>query len=308
MAVIVRKAKRKPAGPEPAYAALHRVADRKVASMARAIVDAMHGLRDKFSEDEWVYALGHGTWGELLARMDQVSFRKAIDPSELEPLTGTILDIATGAAKASVTWQSLTGPQQSVLLTSMSVVNPQAVAWASQYAGSLVSGIIDQNVLAIRQIISNAMRNGGAPVDTAKLIQHTIGLNARQVTAVGNYRAGLVEAGVKPDRIEALVRRKAEQSLKSRALTISRTETMSAANMGQQRLWGEMMRAGYLEPGSRKVFIVTHDDRLCEECASYDGQTVEVFGGRFSSELSEATVEQPPVHPRCRCTTGLVDT
>lgn len=307
MAVIVRKAKRRNLkGPEPTYAALHRVADRNVAPLARAFLDAFDRLRGMHSEDEWEQAVGRGAWPGLVADLERISFVKAIDPAELDPLANTLVNVAVDAGSAMISYQGLDATGIATVTNSFTVVNPLAVQWAQQYAAALVTGVVVESQNAIRGIISNAMQNGGAPRDTAQLIRHTIGLNQRQVSAIGNYRAGLVKDGVDPLRIETLVRRKAERALKDRALTIARTETMSAANHGQQLLWGEMHRLRLLDPSMRKIFIVTHDDRLCFRCMAMDGQTVEVIGGRFM-EASGAMAEQPPIHPRCRCTTGLVE-
>lgn len=327
MAVIV-KAKGRRKGSEPTYAALHRVADRQVGLLTRTIVTAMQRLRDRFTVDEWVTAITTGHWSELLAKLDDVTFTKAVNPAELEPIVGTLLNTYVDSGMAALQWQGLSAAQVAVMRSKFTLVNPEAVRWAQDHAGSLVSGIVDQNKLAIRQIISTAMAQGGHPYDTAQLIQHTIGLAPRQVTAVGNFRAGLLEAidngsspsslagrfglspvrypgQMTPGRVEEFTRKYADNQLQWRARTIARTETMTAANYGQQGLWESMMGNGFLEPTARKVFIVTDDDRLCEECASYDGQTVEVIGGSFSSDLSDGTVEQPPIHGNCRCTTGL---
>jgi hypothetical protein len=317
MAVVVRKAaskqyreprvrKASQTGPEPTYAALHRVADRNVAPLARAFLAAFDRLRDMHSEDEWEQAVGRGTWSSLVADLERISFVKAINPAELDPLADMLVNVAVDAGSAMISYQGLDAAGIATITNSFTVVNPAAVYWAQNYAAQLVGGIVVESQDAIRGIISRAMAEGGAPRDTAQLIRHTIGLNQRQVSAIGNYRAGLVADGVDPARIERLVARKATRSLNDRALTIARTETMSAANHGQQLLWGEMRSRGLLDPSMRKVFIAALDDRLCPRCAAMDGQTVEVIGGRFAEE-SGATAQMPPIHPRCRCTTGLVD-
>lgn len=87
-----------------------------------------------------------------------------------------------------------------------------------------------------------------------------------------------------------------------RAETIARTETMLASNQGQQLMWEQAKDEGLLTGSEEKEWIVTPDDRLCPVCEPLDGQKV-ALNARFDTELG--AVDNPPAHPRCRCTVGL---
>ncbi len=85
-----------------------------------------------------------------------------------------------------------------------------------------------------------------------------------------------------------------------RALTIARTETIRASNMGQQELWRAQRNGGRLTGHEQREWIVTPDDRLCPQCAAMEG-ALAPFDQAFSNG-----VMVPPLHPNCRCTIALV--
>ncbi len=89
-----------------------------------------------------------------------------------------------------------------------------------------------------------------------------------------------------------------------RADLIARTESMMAANEGQAEAWDQAVEAGLLTGNEKKVWIVTDDDALCPICEGLADQVVPL-DDNFESEDGEFDV--PPAHPRCRCTTGLVE-
>lgn len=87
---------------------------------------------------------------------------------------------------------------------------------------------------------------------------------------------------------------------KDRAKRIARAETMLAANVGQRMAWGQAIDDGDLPGNSRRVWIATGDDRVCDECDELDGEVID-----FEGEYSNGT-DGPPAHPLCRCTEGIV--
>jgi SPP1 gp7 family putative phage head morphogenesis protein len=87
----------------------------------------------------------------------------------------------------------------------------------------------------------------------------------------------------------------------NRAELIAKTETMFAANMGQRQAWDQAVDKGLLDDSVRREWIVTGDKDLCDECESLDGARTDLDG-----EYPDPGGEGPPLHPRCRCTEGIV--
>ena len=64
---------------------------------------------------------------------------------------------------------------------------------------------------------------------------------------------------------------------------------------------GKADRQAYIDAGIEEYeFIATLDSRTCKYCGPLDGSTHRV-------DEAEAGVNYPPIHPRCRCTTGMAD-
>ncbi len=125
----------------------------------------------------------------------------------------------------------------------------------------------------------------------AKEMAEIYGLLPNQAVAVSNYRKQLearkvfdlttpadrridaldrllvqrhmTTGGLTQEQIDKLVNNYSRSLLEQRALTIARTEVMSAINTGRQELWEQAIDQGLIDINYvRKFWIVTPDDRL----------------------------------------------
>ncbi len=132
--------------------------------------------------------------------------------------------------------------------------SPFVLDAAKKLTADLVTNVNAETKKAIRQMIFEAIRDGDAPVVAQKQIREIIGLTKRDAMLV--KRVGIEH----PERVTRL----RAQLVRRRAITIARTETMTASNRGQQAAWRQMMSDGLLDPATfRQKWIVTDDDRLC---------------------------------------------
>lgn len=197
--------------------------------------------------------------------------------------------------------QVTTSPITKIDIASFNVRNPDAVQWAINNVGLNIKSITNESRKAIQRIIRDALLKGGGPKEIAKLIERYIGLTDRQVQSVLNYQTKLDETGRSATRVNSMVDTYVAKLIRARALTISRTETISAACGGQQLHWEDMIKQGLLGNDTmQKIWITTPDDHLCPYCRMMSGQRTTIegmfnFGGKH-----------PPVHPACRCAIGLV--
>jgi SPP1 gp7 family putative phage head morphogenesis protein len=193
-------------------------------------------------------------------------------------------------------------------LTVSEVVNLAGENRAAQEAAQRVAADVVTDVTAsvragIRAAIVRSIREGIPPYDAARLIQPLIGLTDKQVHAVMNYRETLINAGHVPQRVVSLTDTYIEQKIAERARTIARTETMRALNAGERATWEAAIDEGLMDETEQREWIITPDDRLCDVCEAMDGKIVGVDED-FTLPTGE-TVEGPPAHPNCRCTTGI---
>jgi SPP1 gp7 family putative phage head morphogenesis protein len=83
----------------------------------------------------------------------------------------------------------------------------------------------------------------------------------------------------------------------ARAEMIARTESMDAANEGLAQGWDQAVEEGLLTGDEQKTWIAAEDP--CPECEEVDGETVPM-------DEDFSVGDDPPLHPNCRCTMGLV--
>lgn len=86
---------------------------------------------------------------------------------------------------------------------------------------------------------------------------------------------------------------------RDRAELIARSESMRASSAGQRFAWKQAVRQGLLSTKEQKTWIAT--DGCCDECDELDGEVVDL-DEQFSGDGEDG----PPLHPRCRCSQGLV--
>ena len=215
--------------------------------------------------------------------------------------------------------------------------NPESVAFIQSSEFLLVRGINRRTREGLRAIMSASFQDGIPPASSARLIRQTVGLTPKQAEMVINFRRALTGGpGASPSRSvlrrqlrdkrfdptvlraldrgivltaaqrEKMVARFAERLLAFRANNIARTETIRAANAGQQALWNQMIQQRILIPEEmRRVWIVTRDDRLCPICEPIPGLNVGGVGMDENFITPVGELPHPPAHPQCRCDMAL---
>jgi SPP1 gp7 family putative phage head morphogenesis protein len=184
----------------------------------------------------------------------------------------------------------------------LSAVNAEAVDWADKHAASLVVAPADVRS-AIRDLVVISQRGDLTPIQLARQIREFVGLDIRRANAVARFAERLSLEGVFSDELTRRVARYAWAQRRSRAMTIARTEAISALGAGQQEIWSQAVSQGALSPQTMgKTWITTPDDLLCKTCEGLDGVVVGI------DEEFPIGKSQPPAHPNCRCATGLVPT
>lgn len=145
------------------------------------------------------------------------------------------------------------------------VTNKHASDWAKQHAAEVIDGISQSTREDIHDLVVHSFDDQFDVDDLADQIALALGDDAR-------------------------------------ADTIARTESMRAANEGQQQAWDQAVEAGLLTGNEQQVWIVTPDDRLCPICEPLDGELADL-DGTWNADGED--IDGPPAHPNCRCTVGL---
>lgn len=206
---------------------------------------------------------------------------------------------------------SFYGNKYAVLNDRLDVQSPYVHQTALTLSGNLIRQINEQTKESVRRIIYESIRDGVPPRQSANLIRGIVGLTSRQSGSVMNLWRTMADAGNPNAELNAM--RYGEKLLRDRAVNIARTETMFSANKGQQLAWREMVNSQLIDTTRfQQKWMVTPDDRLCDRCAPMDNKLVPLDGHFEETErgvlpsarisVAGTTVENPPLHPQCRCT------
>lgn len=317
--------------PTPPWKDVHTVADKHIDSIRSEVASCLNsgrkgvdvaGLTDSFERGD----REHADWLAMQAvdATEEAMQRRVVDPL----VTCMVAGAGAAAERAgrsggfllrSAAKKKKTPPIDVGL--QFDAQHPRARAWAEEHAAAMVVDIAEGSREAIRNIITAAFVDGIEPRVAARQIAEVIGLTVRDASAVVGLRAKLEAAspgslvkagnvrirvpleGMTEEVINLRVSQYAGRLLRARAMNIARTETLAAANAGQTELWRQAEANGLLKPGATRVWLVTPDDRLCPECVQMDGQ-VRGLNEPFQDPTG-AGIDGPPLHPSCRCATGL---
>lgn len=180
---------------------------------------------------------------------------------------------------------------------------PRSLNWITQRAAELVVQVSDETILALRESIKMSAIAGHGVDETAKHLKNLIGLTQGQARAVTRFRDRILAAGGNIKTAEQQAAVYSKRLLAYRAENIARTELMRAANQGHLEMLYQGVDQGILAVSDiERYWIVTPDDRLCSKCLQMTGATTKL-GEPFVTP--SGNMEVPPLHPMCRCTTGV---
>lgn len=316
------------ADPEEQYQWLHDIADSQLDTVRKAFLAAIDRIRGTVKQKELEAAIATGSVEKVVAVLDlDRQIADAIRVDVLPTLEDATIEAGRQAPAASM-------PKGGELRMRFDLANPNATKYLQSYDFNLIKQISDDTRTAVRGVVQNAFANGGHPYEQAKQIKEMIGLTDKQAQSVANFRRMLEEGdrgaltralrdkrhdpvlrralgelgeGLDQDQIETMVGRYANNALKARAETIARTETINAAQAGQQLSWEQAAQKGFFERTKvRQGWLVTPDDRLCIWCAVVPEMNIGgvPLGGYFKTPLGP--VLRPTLHPQCRCSLYLM--
>lgn len=219
--------------------------------------------------------------------------------SDLRPMTNRLL--AAARSGADVTVNRLPEPTQRKLR--YDIKNPRIADYIKNRTGELITTSEDGMLSAVRAATKRSLTHALTPDQVAGEIRGSIGLHARQVTALNSYRLALADGGHSAARQEAMVNAYSERLLDQRALMIGRTEVRFAANAGQNDVWRAAADAELIPATARRIWVV--DGNPCPQiCQPMNGvetgldEPWELPDGRLVDNPTES-------HPNCYCIASI---
>jgi hypothetical protein len=188
-----------------------------------------------------------------------------------------------------------------------SLDNPYSQKWIREHVGDLIKSFSDEAVAALRSMLATAFEQGTPPREFARklLDEGMIGLLQRDADAVDRRLILSLSRGMSPEEATRQASDYADQLLRERAELIARTETIAAEAEGVANSWRVAQDAGLVGDNAERVWIAaTASDRTCPICMGLDDKRAPL-DEPFEGDDGE-NYDNPPAHPGCRCTIGLV--
>lgn len=276
------------------WRAINRLEQRHGPVIGKAFREAVDVLRQP-NEAELRSALERGQTERAVDSFPWGVFRQGFEASARAAIFAT----AKGAGRmhAPVIIHKVVDPS---FAAAFNLTNPRAIVAAITQTADLVTGIDTETRQAIREIIRRGAA-GELDIDAqVKLLRQIIGLNVPGANAAMNYRLAREAEGLAAERVDELSQRYVERAIRQRAEMIARTETIRAANIGQQELWQQALEGGYIDRTALQVWVASPD--ACDDCVDLDEQVAEL-GQPFDGP--EGPILGPPAHPNCRCALSL---
>ncbi|GEM_PF-6542437 len=315
------------AGPKSRiYQIAHRIADRFSPAIAGAFLAALSRLDAGIDDAELASAVASGDVNAIAA---------AVGPSRLGAifaggysLSKVLQDTAgaMGSAGADVLTE-VTGIQ-----TSFNAIDPNVVMFARERSSALVQDVTEDVIEAIRIVVATGKVEGLTVMRQSRIIREVVGLppnwadapsalarelrdgrftSSRRMSAIdkAQIRKRLREGTIDEDFIERMQSNYSRSLINRRAQNIARTESARSANHGMRTGWRQARDEGVLSEDTRRVVVVTVDERLRESHAAVPGMNKGGVGLDEPFRTPWGYLEGPPWAPdpyNCRCGEGLI--
>lgn len=159
-----------------------------------------------------------------------------------------------------------------------------------------VTGVRSRGTLEVVQsIIGDGFDLGRPHAQSARLIREVIGLDDRRAGALAKYTAKLEAQGVPEKRLLRMIAAEAKRKGQSRGLAVSRTESIRAANIAQDIIWGRAVAEGQLADVYEQEWVPS--PKSCPVCLGLKGARAPI-GGEFPSP---GGLGPPNPHTHCGC-------
>ncbi len=182
-------------------------------------------------------------------------------------------------------------------------VNPLSIKWAKERSATLVKEISGTTREGLREVFTQAQKEGLRWETLREQIQSRVGLLKRETLAVTRREFLLRQAGFSEREILKRTSAYTEELWKKRAQRIARTETVEAQNKGLLDKWQAAKEGGTLPSKILKRWIeppiTPNPNRPCPICIDLGEQDPIPVDDAWTSNITGETIMRPTAHPHC---------
>lgn len=147
----------------------------------------------------------------------------------------------------------------------------------------------------VRDLVGDGFDLGRPHAQSARLIREVIGLDDRRAGALAKYARKLEAEGIPEKRRLRMIAAESRRKGQSRGLAVSRTESIRAANISQDIIWGRAVTEGQLADVYEQEWVPS--PKSCPICLKLKGARAPI-GGQFPSPGGSGP---PTPHTHCGC-------
>lgn len=212
-------------------------------------------------------------------------------------------------------------------------LNAATLARLREYQDALIQQLEDDARLAIQNAVERALEGGLSSDEIVDSVLEVITLTDTQAQYVANYRRqleamdpavlnrqlmsqGAMDAfdeayaageSLSAAAIDGLVTDYTDRYETYRAQTIADTETVRAANLGLHDVYNQAVDEGVIpQEAIVRNWQVSLDEKTCPICLSIPDNNPDGVGIDELFDSDDGPVDDPPVHPNCRCSVEYV--
>lgn len=314
--VPVWKASRRPpkGGDDSQWRSTHAAADSAQPAVAVTFIDGVNRVASEVTPELVAKLVEIGALDRIVDHSIDWQFMELLLQKGIKP--DIIAAIKASADSASLqTAETIKAALGVTPDLTFNATSPRLIRWINNNTAEMVRGVTAESREAIKTVIGRSINDDLSPQEAFGAIRRTIGLTQQMATAAQNIYDNGINEGLDHDEAALEADTYAQRALGIRANNIARTETMAAANQGQNEGWDQAADQGYFNPNDAEVeWVTTPDDRLCPTCAAMDGVR-RPFDGMWHVTIYDAKgrargavdIDNPSmVHPLCRCTHKLI--
>lgn len=345
MLALIQKASQK-----DQVAALEKAADKIRPSLRRSFLEALEQVKDEATLKRITERLeaedADGAANLLVAALGGI-----LAGSGVRPESTVFIDQWRKAHDAGAAAGISSLPDAKAKAATFDPFNSRTANTVREYTGDLIREVSESTRAGIITALQETDALGYGPTKQARFIRDMLGLTEQQMKAVVNFRdqleqqrnAPLNELGkprgmtkaanrrlsateraivrrhireghLSQQKIDEMVDRYYRSLLNRRAQNIARTESLTAATMGQNEAWTQAQEQGVLDSDVKRKWLPTRDARTRDAHSSVPGMNPDgvPINGTFSTPLGRMRFPRDPRGTaanriQCRCAVVLVN-
>jgi len=248
------------------------------------------------SEFEVEFQIGSDATTEGLTRVIDSEFKQTLRRQGIRPGSARYEQVMTGLDTLNIKGR-----------LAFDRLNPRVVELLNNRGLLFQQRIQSQSIRTVQRVVRDGILRQLTAEQLADELRQVVSLTERQRLGMKKLGDSMRQAGRTRRQIKDAQRAYRERAIWQRADTIARTETVRIQNEARELQWRRAIDDGILGTATRREWVVTRDDRLCNFCRPMGGKLTGINEPWITEMRGREAWTPQDIHPRCRCTERLIE-